>query len=176
MRCKMILLALLIRTQHEMKIAICVKVAFTFIAMFIFANGTATSASAQVLTRCGASAGYAWFFNGTYVPEDQSGWEEDGISGGQILLLRDGDQLDVIYTDSVGTRSARSDGGEVIYLGDGGNSRFISVLIIYLSTATTEHYLFNVDNSGEGEVLFSTMRPAGLVQKASLLRAACSSP
>lgn len=137
-----------------------------------------TTASAMVVTRCGSSFGYAWFFEGPFVPPSEAGWGEDQISDGQITLTRDGDQWDIIYTDVTGTRSARADQGQVFYLGDGGTPGFHSVLIAYsgVGAGTVEHYLFKLNPDGRGEVAFSTMRPGGLIQKASILRAECGSP
>lgn len=73
------------------------------------------AARAEIITRCGASKGYSYFFKGALVPKDKSGWQEDSISGGDILLVKNGKDYDIIYTDALGgTKSARADGFTIV--------------------------------------------------------------
>ena len=62
-----------------------------------------------------------------------AGWREDGIAGGNIQLTQDGDQLDVIYTDTSGTRSMKADGFDVFNLQQTG-AGFATVLAIHSRT------------------------------------------
>lgn len=51
------------------------------------------SASAEVITRCGASSGEAHYPESELVPKALAGWRKDGISNGSLQLARDGDQF-----------------------------------------------------------------------------------
>jgi len=98
---------------------------------------------AKVLTRCGASNGVVYFFPGALVPREQAGWKKDGMSTGDIQLITNGNELDIVYTDGTGgTKSARADGFEVVGVPQV-EPNFLLVILISLSTAVMEHYLFS---------------------------------
>jgi hypothetical protein len=135
-----------------------------------------TSASptyAQVVTRCGASSGTAFFLKGPLVENDQSGWAKDGVSGGSIMFMLDGKQADIVYTDSLGSRSARADGAEVFIAGHDEDLGTTLVLLLYSKTATAEHYLFRLNDWGIGEVVWSIARAGGNIQKSGVYHAQC---
>ncbi|WMT90175.1 hypothetical protein [Pelagibacterium sp. H642] len=113
------------------------RIGFISLILAVFTQ----AASAQTLAVCGASSGYAYFPAVGLVTEDQSGWAEDGISDGGIMLLRDGDAYDIVYTDAVGGRSARADGFEVI-----GFPTSTGVLVLTMSSVTAETYHFDIEN------------------------------
>jgi hypothetical protein len=73
----------------------------------------AASADAKQITSCGASKGYSFNFEGPIVPRDKAGWIEDGISSGGLVLLLNGDEFDIVITDSLGSKSMRADGFQV---------------------------------------------------------------
>jgi len=97
----------------------------------VVAGALTSQAQASVEMTCGASSGYS------YYPAD-GGWVEDGISGGGFLLLRDGNEYDIVYTDIAGSLSAKGDGATVLgYESDFGPV----VLVVY--PAVFETYQFN---------------------------------
>lgn len=99
---------------------------------------TAGPSLAQVMFSCGASSGYSYFLAGPLVEPSAEGWQEDGISAGGIELIRDGDDYDIIYTDAVGGRSAKADGGRIIaFEADAG------ILVIAAYPNVIETFQFN---------------------------------
>ena len=133
-------------------------------------------AEAEVITRCGASKGTSWYFFGPMVSREKSGWNEDGISQGEILLILDRGDADIVYTDAFGTRSSRGDGGTVVLLSENSAPGFVLALAVYPQTATAEHYVFQLDQAGNGLVMWGTARAGGAIQKSTLLQARCRKP
>ena len=145
------------------------------VACVVVSTIVRAQASATVVSRCSASAGYAYYFAGPLVPADKAGWRKDGVTGGSLQLLRDGNDYDIVYTDaSGGSRSVRADGFEVIAVPRPQSS---TVLIIGLhpTTGVLEHWLFSLDPAGRGNVVWGTARPSN-VQKSALYEATCASP
>jgi hypothetical protein len=84
----------------------------------VFLSTLPTLASAQTdgaLFRCGASSGHGFFFKSSLNPDGPS-WEIDGITGGEIVLIRLGDEWDIQFDDSIGASGYREDGAEVFPL------------------------------------------------------------
>lgn len=125
-----------------------------------------SSVGAEVLFECGESRGYGYYLQSPFVPAKEAGWHEDGITGGGINLLRDGGSFDIVYTDTVGSRSATADGGRVILLSDNP----VGYIIIVGYAEVTETYLFSKANR---EVAWTQTKAAGLVDKVAAYRAAC---
>ena len=131
----------------------------------------ASNASAGSIAHCGGSSGYAYYIQGGLVTEKKSGWGEDGISKGQILLIQDGKEFDIIHTDaSGGTRSSKGDGGKVIAVGRDANS--IMLIVIYPGK-TVESYLFR-QHGKSGEVVWTQMKLDDLISKAQTFKADCA--
>lgn len=128
---------------------------------------------AATITRCGESQGYGWYFAGPVVPSNKAGWQKDGITGGDLTLIFDGDQPDIVYTDAAGTRSARASGATALSINGAAGYRLIVVLY---PAGAIEHYLFNLDAKGNGTVVWGTARSAGPIQKSSLFVAKCRAP
>jgi hypothetical protein len=140
-----------------------------YIAMVSFS----LNAAADVLTVCGESSGYGYYFPGSMVPADSAGMHPDGVTGGSIQLIRDGDLFDIVYSDTQGARSARADGFEVVLLGQNpalGEWLFVAVSPLM----TVEHFLFQIPN-GNGGVAWGTTR-IGAISKSSLYYARCRRP
>lgn len=97
-------------------------------------------ASAQVLATCGASSGYSYYLPGPITTAEQAGWTEDGISAGGVQLMMDGDSFDIIYTDAIGGRSARADGGTVV-----GYEAAAGFLVLVAYPDVIETYQFNTE-------------------------------
>jgi hypothetical protein len=138
-------------------------------ALAVFVLSTA-SAQAQLITRCGASAGYSYFFENRLAP-GQSGWQRDGISTGNLQLIKSGDEYDIVYQDTVGARSARADGFKFVHVTP---SAGFLMLIGVSNVGVLDHYLFRLDTHGRGEVLWGTSRGTGLIPKATMMRAECT--
>jgi hypothetical protein len=133
-------------------------------------------ASAKILTRCGASNGVSFFFPGPAITAEQSGWQKDGVSGGSLQLLANGNEYDVVYTDATGgTRSARADGFEVIGVNQP-QTGFLLVFAVNAQGGVMEHWLFRLDGFGAGTVAWGTLKASGPIQKSSLFSAKCSRP
>ena len=127
---------------------------------------------AEMITRCGSSSGYAHYPESELVSKAQAGWRKDGISNGALQLVRDGEQFDVVYTDAAGTRSARSDGFQIIRVKGTAADRYLLVGVNAVS-GVVEHWLFIVDGSGRGTVVWGSIRGGPTLPKSSLMEAAC---
>ncbi len=86
---------------------------FAAIVTAILVPAFATTAQAAIITKCGASKGYAYYFGGQAVPPGKAGWREDGISDGEFELVQSGKELDIVFTDSRGTQSKKVQGFQV---------------------------------------------------------------
>jgi hypothetical protein len=130
----------------------------------------------QVITSCGASKGYSYFFEGGIVPKDKSGWSEDAISKGQMILVleENGKEVNIYYKDAQTTKSAKEDGGKVhlMYIDD--NLQTIIILVNYPGNGVIEHFMFRLDGKGNGSVVWGTDRTTSRYAKASLFKASCS--
>jgi hypothetical protein len=148
-----------------------VVVAFALLTLLLVQG-----AAAKIITQCGASEGYAYFFEGGLIAEKDAGWQKDGISGGgfQFISADDGSDPDIIITDVIGTRT-RADGANVTLVPGSGRG-FYLVLSIYPSTGTVDHYLFRLDDQGHGRVAWGTTRSGAVFNKSSLMISKCSAP
>jgi hypothetical protein len=128
------------------------------------------------VTECGKSDGHAYYFSGGLVPTDKSGWRKDGIDGGRIILNLINGEIDLLIKDTTGTtRSVKQDGGKIIPRNT--NNDLIAVTVFYEGgSATTEDYVFQIDDRGNGTVVSTLIRTAGRVNKMSLTAARCSGP
>lgn len=134
----------------------------------------AAPAGATILTRCGASEGLSYFLQGPAVSPGQTGWQPDRLSGGGVILIADPSGVDLVFTDAVGTRSARADGATVLPL-QGAEGKLL-VLVVYPSTATAESYVFDLDSAGRGSVIWTSSRAGGPIQRVVAMSARCSGP
>ncbi|MBM3951041.1 MAG: hypothetical protein FJ311_06270 [Rhodospirillales bacterium] len=132
------------------------------------------AASAGVITECGAMNGKAYYFQNQLVPKLKGGgeWTDDKISGGQTILVMEGDKPRILYRDSVGLKDSVAEGGKAILVGNG-PGHFV-VIVMY--GGAIEVYHFRLDENGNGEVLLSSIKHDALVRKSSLMRAECRSP
>ncbi len=130
----------------------------------------------QVITSCGASKGYSYFFEGGIVPKDKSGWAEDAISRGNIILVleENGKELNIYYKDALTTKSAKENGGELLLMYAEENLKTIIILVHFPGKGTMEHFMFRLDTNGNGSVVWGTDRATSRYAKASLFKASCS--
>ena len=140
------------------------------LSLSVFVHGTAAAA---IITECGSSSGHEYFFPGTIVPKDKSGWHKGAISSGQIILLIESGKPRLIFRDAAGMIDTASEGAITQILGR--KNGVVAVLIIYPGGAV-ENYLFRLDESGAGELVYGTFKWGGIIQKAAMFRAECRSP
>ena len=145
--------------------------------MTLMVSLSSSSASASMLTRCGESSGWSFFFEGGLVGPGQGGWKEDGIKGGAIEVHLVKDNLDVVFYDATGGPYSHNLDGANVYLTAtrhteiGGRS--FTVVVDNRGSGLLETYLFNLNAVGVGTVVWSTMRTGGLFPKGSLMTASC---
>lgn len=89
------------------------------------AGAVFAQATEGVLIRCGASSGHAFFFQDEFFNPEGSGWQEDGMSSGKIILVKLGNEWDIQFDDAIGTSGYRQDGARVIPLS--GKSEMLTV-------------------------------------------------
>ena len=131
---------------------------------------------AQTLTECGRSDGYTYLFSGGLVPADKSGWQKEGDDGRTVLNYING-EFDLLVKDASGTtRSVKQDGGKTIPRKT--TNGLIAITVFYEGSAgtTTEDYAFQVDNRGNGTLVWTAIRTAAIINKMSLMRAQCRGP
>jgi len=135
------------------------------------------SALGEVVTRCGPSEGYAYFLNGPLVTADQSGWSKDGVSKGGIELVRNGREFDVIVTDTIGTKSMKGEGFIIVPVPQSSQSAITTLITFHQDTGVVEHYMFQLDPSGNGTLVWGSVKGGGaLIQKSGVYRSACRAP
>lgn len=136
----------------------------------------ALPAHANIITKCGASEGFSYFFK-TPLTGDKYGWQKDGISKGQIQLFQSGKDYDIMYTDADGgTTSYRADGFTVIAIPQADDG-FITLLLLHPTTGVFEHYLFQLDKQGNGTVIWGSVKGGNVIfPKSSLFQADCRTP
>lgn len=144
---------------------------FTLFVGLVALNVSAVHAN--IVTVCGASQGYAYFFPGGLVPEAKSGWSKDGITDGRFMLIQDGKEFDLVFTDATkGTKSAKAEGATIILIGGSGP------FVILESYSKAEGpsvfvYTFHIDQSGSGNVVWTNTKVNGLVNKSAIYQASC---
>jgi hypothetical protein len=99
----------------------------------------------------------------------------DGVKDGSLSLIRAGTEYDIVYTDAVGrTLSARGDGFRVIEVPQPA-AGYTTIITAHPNTGVVEHYLFKLDNNGNGEVAWGSIKGGGgLMPKSALFQAACT--
>ena len=126
-------------------------------------------ASAEVVATCGASKGCAYFIPGPVVPKDKAGWTEDGVTGGSLQLIRNGNNYDIVYTDvSGGTVSSKAEGATVI----AERSSVGDVVLLLAYDGAMETFVFWVSQPNP-TVSFSQAKFGSVIQKHSLMVAPC---
>lgn len=145
------------------------------LAPALFALLFSTTAYAEDIAACSDPTGKGYFPEIGIVTKEDSGWEDEKITGGITKLTKLGEnQYDILFVD---TRkdiiSARDDGGAVIPLNRGENA--FSVLIVYPGK-TAEVYTFLKNTSGDLEYLHTLSRAGNqvLIAKATVMRGICS--
>ncbi|MQT11991.1 hypothetical protein [Segnochrobactrum spirostomi] len=130
---------------------------------------SAMAQDSETIAVCSESGGYAYYFEGGAVPPGQGGWRPDTIKSGSITLVRQANgTFDVIIGDAAAPRSASSMGGRIIPLPSAGGK--IVLLVVY--DGVTEQYIFDIASS-KHEVIWTSARYGGLIDKAAVFHASC---
>ena len=79
----------------------------------------------EVMAMCGPSKGTAFFFKDALFNPDGGSWMEDGMSNGQVTLVKDGDSYDILFGDAARGSGYKQDGAQVFMLHSG--EKFIRV-------------------------------------------------
>ena len=145
-----------------MKLNVCVAA--------VVAATIGTSVSSQsgegVLARCGASSGVGYFFFDELFNPEGPDWSDDGISNGNILLVRLGDEWDIQFGDTLGAYGYRQDGAEVIPLGNASDKLTVGAF----HPNYTDIYTFNFSGA---EVVWSSHKIGPLMTKVAIYQADC---
>lgn len=136
--------------------------------------GLCASADAAVLMECGASKGSSYILEGGILPADRAlqDWVSDGVTGGKIALIQDGEIFDIVTTDASGsTFSYRPDGAKVVALN---NTPGEWLIVSYWPDNVLETHYFNRLSHG-GEVLWLQHKfGEAPIKKSGAFRAACT--
>ena len=127
----------------------------------------ATEVQAEVLMHCGSSKGQAYFFNDKIMNPEPSGWQDDGISKGRIILSKDGEDWDVLFGDALSSSGYRSDGAAVILLHSSDN--FIRIGAFHYNYS--DIYNFNLK---EKTVVWSSNKSGPLMGKVAVYFSDCN--
>jgi hypothetical protein len=135
-------------------------------------------ADAAILTRCGASVGQAYRLPGPL--SDAEGWDREELTQGELMLMLDPENhtVDVITKDATRMTSSRSEGFNTYVLANDNLLGGADLLVygVQPETKVMEHYLFRLDEHGNGMVMWGTVRAGGPLPKSSLMRAECKAP
>ena len=71
---------------------------FIILNLFFLQNIHATT-----IANCGPSAGLSYFPYSGILTKDNSGFENDAISDGNVTLSKNSDSYDILYKDATGT-------------------------------------------------------------------------
>ena len=86
-----------------------------------------------------------------------------------------GKDVDVVTTDTIGTKSQRADGFD-LFLVPQKNDRRAVVLGIHPDTGVVQHWIFDLDRDGKGTVIWGTIRGGTIFPKSNLMKAECFGP
>ena len=126
-----------------------------------------TGVRAQTVTECGRSDGYAYYFSGGLVPADKSGWKKDGIDGGRIILNYINGEVDLLIKNALGSTASVKQDGAKIFVRETNNG--LIALTVFYDGGTTEDYVFQIDDRGDGTAVSTVIRTAGKINKMSLM-------
>lgn len=148
------------------------------VAMATIAGYPASIATADIITRCGASAGHVYRLPGLL--SDAQGWDHEELTQGEIMLMLDKENhvVDIITKDSMKMTSSRAEGFNTYTLVNDNTIDGMDIIIqaVNSKSKVMEHYLFHIDDHGNGTVVWGTVRAGGPLPKSSLLTAECKSP
>ena len=134
-----------------------------------------TNSYATDIARCSNPTGKSYYPYLGLMNKEDTGWVDDGITGGITSLVRnENNEYDIFFVDaSKQIISSKHDGGKVYMLSQGINDA--SFLVIYPGK-TVEVYTFLIDKSGKAEYIQVTTRAGDqvLITKSTVMRGDCS--
>ena len=125
------------------------------------------AATEGALARCGASKGAGYFFHDEIWNPSGPEWTEDGLSNGKIVLIRLGDEWDILFDDTLGASGYRNDGAGVLPLGAAKNMLTVGVFHPNYSD------IFTFDFEGS-EVVWTSHKIGTPIAKVAIYRSECS--
>jgi len=135
--------------------------------------GSISDSLGAVVTVCGKSEGYSYYFESP-LTSGSAGWQKDGMPGGEFMFTISDRMPDILYGDAMkAKRSAKNDGATVKIMGVESNEEHKSILVVVMYEGNLEHYHFNINESGRGEVVWGQARTGGFIPKGSLFVAKC---
>lgn len=139
--------------------------ALAALGILAFANIAPAAEPWRDIYSCGKSAGHSYIMDGT-------GWTEDGIANGIIVLRRRGEEFDLLIGDSSGSSfSARDDGAKIFGREDGGA---FQVVVVYPALAV-ETYLFAAPAKGRASLAWTSSKRSGIADRVSAFVSSCIS-
>ena len=137
--------------------------------------GISVQAIAKDIASCSNPKGTAYYAERGVVGPENSGWQDDFVSGGITKVSMQGDgEFDLLYVDArKEITSSREGGGHVVLLHHGKSS--FALMVVYPGT-TAEVYTFISSSSGKLEYLHTLSRDGGeqRVTKVSVMRGDCT--
>lgn len=109
----------------------------------------------RVLAVCGPSEG-----RGYYLSPDHSGWEDDPISKGRVIIVAGPDgEPNVLFADARGDFvDATADGGSVTFSFMNDEKKSFGLIETYPKTGVTQTYVFSTSPSGERVLLWTAAK------------------
>jgi hypothetical protein len=148
-----------------------VPILFAAIGGFLCLIGMSDYAHAEVVAACGPSVGTGYYLMTSAIPTKDAGWKgEKEEAGAGFQLVRNGADFDIFFTDALGTKSAKADGGTVLLGSTNEQLGIMNILVTYSGTGVLESYLFNL---AARNVVYTVTKTRTLVPLARLLVASC---
>lgn len=123
---------------------------FPAIVMTVLLTVSAT-ASANFIIECGGSEGHAYFMEGEWTPEAETGWSEDRISNGRILLIVSDGKPQLLIGDATGMFDAEKDGAKIAIT----QTTESMIVVVTVYPKSVETYGFQMRDDGTGEVVWT---------------------
>ena len=123
---------------------------------------------AETLIACGPSDGYAYYLPQNLVPVEESGWKKDELPNGAFSLVKNGDEVDIVYKDATGVvNSSKAAGASVSLLGMSKSNLLVAV---QYKNVLIELYTFDMIGK---LVVWSQHKYGAPVNKVSVFRSKC---
>ena len=111
--------------------------------------------------------GQSYFFKDDVFTRDRSNWKEDGISSGKIVLIKLGEEYDILFDDAAGAYGYREDGAAVISISQIDQRQTIGAF----HATYTDIFTFDFENE---ELVWSSHKIGTLIKKVGIYQADCS--
>ncbi|MDO5658657.1 MAG: hypothetical protein Q4G36_10105 [Paracoccus sp. (in: a-proteobacteria)] len=121
-----------------------------------------------VLIRCGESVGTTYVFGNQRSHTGNGGFFDDGMDGGNIILVSDSVGPDIRFHDTVGQKSYRDDGATV-QVHSSADDRFVIVTAAHRNYFDV--YTFDVL---QREVAWTSAKIGPFMARSGLMRASCN--